>query len=66
MKKLLGKTDRIIRFIAGVIILIVGLIYSSWWGLFGIIPLLTAIVGWCPLYSLFGISTNKGSKIKRK
>jgi hypothetical protein len=27
--------------------------------LIGLIPLLTAIIGWCPLYSIFGINTCK-------
>lgn len=26
----------------------------------GFVPLLTGLVGWCPLYSLFGFRTNRG------
>jgi len=29
----------------------------KWLGLIGLIPLLTAAVKWCPLYTLFGIRT---------
>lgn len=30
------------------------------WGLLGVVPLVTGLVGSCPLYTLFGISTCKG------
>jgi hypothetical protein len=30
-----------------------------WIGLIGFIPLITGIFGYCPLYSLFGVSTRK-------
>jgi hypothetical protein len=29
----------------------------TWWGLVGILPLLTGLIGSCPLYTLLGIST---------
>lgn len=43
-----GK-ERIIRAILGILILTVGIYYASWWGAVGLIPLLTAITGYCPL-----------------
>jgi Protein of unknown function (DUF2892) len=55
----IGKTDKIIRVIAGVVIAVLGFYFKSWWGLLAIIPLLTAFVGFCPLYVPFHISTNK-------
>ncbi len=57
MKCNIGKTDRIIRIIAGVVILIIGLVTKSWWGLIGLIPLLTAVLKWCPLYIPLKINT---------
>jgi len=57
MNKNLGKTDRIIRIILGIIILAVGIINTSLLGLIGIIPLATALMGWCPLYTPFKINT---------
>ena len=27
------------------------------WGWIGVVPLLTAAIGWCPLYTLLGINT---------
>jgi len=54
-----GKTDRSIRLIAGVAIIVAGLYYQSWWGAIGIVPLLTGAFRWCPPYQLLGISTDK-------
>jgi hypothetical protein len=34
-------------------------VYQSWWGAAGAIPLLTALAGFCPAYLPFGISTCK-------
>jgi len=41
------------------IIAILGVIFDSWWGLIGIIPLATGIFKWCLLYLPFHISTVK-------
>ena len=57
MKKNIGKTDKIIRIILGLIIGVVGIYFQCWWGLLALIPLLTAFVGTCGLYIPFGIST---------
>ena len=54
-----GKTDRTIRLLAGVIIIAAGIYYQSWWGAVGIVPLLTGAFRWCPPYQLLGISTDK-------
>lgn len=59
MKKNVGKADMIIRIIIALIIGALGFYYKSWWGLVGIVPLLTAFVKFCPLYAPFGISTCK-------
>jgi len=57
MKKNVGTTDKIIRIIIGLIIATLGVVYESWWGLLAIIPIATAIINFCGLYSLIGIST---------
>ncbi len=59
MKKNVGNVDRVLRLILGLVIIALGFINQSWWGLVGIIPLFTAAVGWCPAYLPFGISTCK-------
>lgn len=58
MKSNVGKTDKAIRIIIGLVIGAAGFYYSSLWGLVGIVPIFTALVGWCPLYLPFGIKTN--------
>jgi hypothetical protein len=30
---------------------------ARWLGLIGLVPLLSGILGWCPAYGLFGVST---------
>lgn len=66
-KKNEGPTDRWVRAILGIIIL--GLAYGSFSGgiqiagyVVGIILVFTAITGFCGLYKLLGISTDKGEK----
>lgn len=59
MTKNVGKTDKVVRLILAIVIFALGILYQSWWGLLGILPLLTVVFGWCPPYGLFGINTNK-------
>lgn len=58
MKKNVGKADMIIRIIIGIVIASVGIVYQSWWGLIAIVPLLTAFINFCPLYTVMGCSTS--------
>ena len=62
MKSNVGKIDKNIRLVIGLIVVILGLYYNSWWGLLGIIPIATALINWCPLYVIFGIKTCKKPK----
>jgi hypothetical protein len=57
MKKNIGNIDVIIRVIIGLGLVAAGILYESWWGLLGFIPLVTGFFGICPLYTVFGIST---------
>lgn len=62
MKQNVGRVDRWVRIILGVVLLSLTLILSGgirWIGLIGLIPLLTGIFGFCPIYSLLKIKTNK-------
>lgn len=54
-----GKIDKSVRLIIGVVIAALGFYYSSWWGLLAIIPIATAIFGFCTLYIPFKINTCK-------
>ncbi len=53
-----GSIDRALRIVVGLVLL--SLIFvgpKTWWGLVGLIPLGTALMKSCPLYSLVGLST---------
>ena len=57
MKKNEGLFDRIVRVVLGAGIIGAGIYYQAWWGLFGIIPLITGGSGRCPLYMPCKIDT---------
>lgn len=60
MKQNVGTIDRIIRVLAGVVLLSLTQILEGdirWVGLIGIVPLLTAAMGFCPLYCPFKLNT---------
>ncbi len=53
-----GMVDRVVRVILGLVLLALIVVGpQTWWGLLGLIPLVTGLVGFCPLYRLFGMST---------
>ncbi len=62
MKRNVGKSDRIIRIIIGIIIIALGIIFKSLLGLFGIIPIVTGLTGACGIYLPLGINTRKDKK----
>ena len=65
MKKNVGTIDKWIRIILGIALLALIFILQSdwrWIGLIGIIPLVTGLVNYCPIYALFGIHTNHDEK----
>lgn len=53
-----STVDRAIRVVAGLVLL--SLVFvgpKSLFGLVGLVPLVTGLLGSCPLYTLFGVST---------
>ena len=60
MERNIGDVERVVRVVAGLGLL--SLVFvgpQTLWGLIGIMPILTGLYGWCPPYSLLGISTCK-------
>jgi hypothetical protein len=57
--------DRIARVVLGIILLVLGWggIVSGGWGVFlkiiGFVPLLTGLLGYCPIYGLLKFGTKK-------
>ena len=62
MQKNIGDVDRVVRIVLGLAIIGAGIYYKSWWGALGALPILTAVVRWCPAYLPFGISTGGKGK----
>jgi hypothetical protein len=61
----IGTFDRILRLVIGAALLYFALLAQptgyNWIGWLGIVPIVTALVGNCPLYSLLGIRTCRAS-----
>ena len=62
MKCNVGKTDRLFRISLGVVIILAGVYFQSWWGAVGLVPILTGSIRWCPAYLPFGFSTCESDK----
>nr|WP_210203452.1 DUF2892 domain-containing protein [Breoghania corrubedonensis] len=58
----MGSADRVIRVVVGIALIAFALagpvdIDWKWIGWIGVIPLVTALIGWCPLYTILGFKT---------
>ena len=62
MKSNTSGFDRIIRVILGIAIIGIGLYFHSWWGLVGVVLLITAAMSWCPIYWALKLSTKPKEK----
>ncbi len=60
MKTNEGTVDRAVRVAVGVALLAMVFVGpQTWLGWFGVVPLVTGLVGFCPLYRLLGFRTTK-------
>ena len=58
MKSNVGGIDRILRIVLGIALIALTLTGTiGLWGWIGVVPLATAAMGSCPLYTLLGLST---------
>ena len=58
MKLNVGTIDRVLRVVGGIVL--IGLAATGTvgiWGYIGVVPLLTGLFSFCPLYTLIGINT---------
>jgi hypothetical protein len=61
----IGSVDRTVRMVAGLGLLSMVFLASGsarWFGLLGVVPLATASMSFCPLYTMLGISTRSGAR----
>ncbi|HSJ99353.1 MAG TPA: DUF2892 domain-containing protein [Myxococcota bacterium] len=55
-----GTADRVIRVVVGLAILSAVVLVEGqarWLGLIGLVPLVTGLIGYCPVYGLIGFNT---------
>lgn len=58
MPKNVGVIDRALRAVVGLILIALAVLgIFSPWGWIGVVPLLTAFIGFCPAYTLIGVKT---------
>jgi hypothetical protein len=57
-----GKTEQFVRISIGAIAILLGIYFRSWWGLLGLLPIITGAVRYCPISDLMGISTCREKK----
>jgi hypothetical protein len=56
----IGGTERILRVVAGLVLVALAATGQlGAWAWLGLVPIATGLVGWCPPYSLLGINTCK-------
>jgi hypothetical protein len=62
-----GTIDRVVRIVVGVVLIVYAIPLGfpstgwNWIGWIGIIPIVTAIVGYCPAYTVLGLSSCSAS-----
>jgi hypothetical protein len=62
MKHNVGSADKIVRIVLGLGLLSLLFLLEApikYLGLIGLVPLLTSLMSWCPLYTLLGMNTCK-------
>ena len=61
-----GSVDRGLRAVFGLAVLSLAFVGPETpWGYLGLVPLFTAAIGWCPLYTVLGINTCPKPKAAR-
>jgi len=67
----IGVIDRTVRAIIGLLLIAYAIPFGfpntgwNWVGWIGIVPIVTAVIGSCPAYSLFGFSSRSASAHQR-
>ena len=58
MKANVGTIDRVLRIVAGLVLIALAATGTvGWWGWLGVVPLDTGLFRFCPAYTLLGITT---------
>lgn len=54
--------DKLLRVVVGIALLSLLVLAEGparWLGVLGLVPILTVVTGWCPVYALFGFATRE-------
>jgi len=55
----IGKIDKVLRLLTGIVGISLVFFYpQTLWGWLGLIPFLTGLINFCPLYKIIGLSTS--------
>ena len=60
MKSNVGTADRMFRVVLGLALLSLIVLLKTdlrWFGLIGLVPLVTGLASWCPLYAMLGLNS---------
>ena len=58
MKINVGTIDRVLRIVAGLVLIALAATGTvGWWGWLGVVPLATGLFRFCPAYMLLGVNT---------
>lgn len=57
MKTNVGGFDKWARVVIGAVLIGWALTGGPWWAWIGVVPLVTGLFGFCPLYRLLGVNT---------
>ena len=57
MKANVGRTDKVLRIVLGLVLIAWALMGGPLWAWIGVVPLATGLFNFCPLYMLLGFNT---------
>jgi len=57
MKCNVGEFDKALRLLSTIIVAGAGIYFNSWWGIIAVLPFVTGLISFCPIYALLGYST---------
>ena len=55
----IGIIDRLIRTVLAFAMVFGSIYFGGLWAILGVVMLLTAVIGWCPIYAVFRLTTTK-------
>jgi Protein of unknown function (DUF2892) len=64
MKCNVGNADKVVRLFLALVIGAIGFYVKSWWGLVAIVPLVTGLTSFCPIYKILGLNTSSEKSVQ--